>query len=311
MSFSPYLLCDDASWARARAGVSELSASRKPRIPRVVWAFWFGNEMRGSRLESFRNLRNGIGVHLKLVNDSNLQEFEHPEFPFHPTLNLLSQNHKVDYLRAYFMHFYGGGYHDIKGHKSEDSWAENFSLFDKDVTLWLLGSAVFQQDHVGCDETYAQNVLMGYDTSCSASEQIPLDTVEPNQGLCCELVFNMWQRLVQNGAYIMRPNTAFTVAWLNFLTARLDAKHLLLHSHPSPRPRCCQSGVDSMGYPLRWAEVHGEVFHPLQAKYIDHVRQGLPRWDTASSYRDESEDAAVNPSRQVPQSTHWNFYNGI
>lgn len=37
-----------------------------------------------------------------------------PEAPLHKAFQYLSPVHKSDYLRAYFMHFYGGGYADIK-----------------------------------------------------------------------------------------------------------------------------------------------------------------------------------------------------
>lgn len=36
------------------------------------------------------------------------------DFPIHPAFQYLSGIQKGDYLKAYFMNFYGGGYSDLK-----------------------------------------------------------------------------------------------------------------------------------------------------------------------------------------------------
>jgi len=46
------------------------------------------------------------------------------EHPLHEAYEYLSETHKADYLRTYFMHFYGGGYSDIK--RSSGSWLKAF-----------------------------------------------------------------------------------------------------------------------------------------------------------------------------------------
>jgi len=180
------------------------------RVPRTVWTFWFGNPLAGARLESFKALCAGIGAETVLVNDSNLRDFEHPGFPYHPALSFLSRDDKVDYLRAYFMHFYGGGYHDIEEHKPEYSWEVSFSLFQKDASLRVLGSALHGKGYVGCDETYAQLVLGDTYDGCLVSKNLSLVDVQNIKATCCDIVFHAWRGLVHNGSYIMRPMTPFT-----------------------------------------------------------------------------------------------------
>ena len=46
------------------------------------------------------------------------------EHPLHQSFNYLSETHKADYLRTYFMRFHGGGYSDIK--KTSGSWIDSF-----------------------------------------------------------------------------------------------------------------------------------------------------------------------------------------
>eukprot|EP00223_Ostreococcus_mediterraneus_P008135 CAMPEP_0179709232 /NCGR_PEP_ID=MMETSP0937-20121108/5782_1 /TAXON_ID=548131 ORGANISM="Ostreococcus mediterraneus, Strain clade-D-RCC2593" /NCGR_SAMPLE_ID=MMETSP0937 /ASSEMBLY_ACC=CAM_ASM_000575 /LENGTH=259 /DNA_ID=CAMNT_0021582581 /DNA_START=1082 /DNA_END=1861 /DNA_ORIENTATION=- len=48
--------------------------------------------------------------------------------------------------------------------------------------------------------------------------------------------------------------------------------------------------------------MHGDLFHALQFKYINHVRQGLPHWVTDSLHRDKSEESPMfQQSSQTPR----------
>lgn len=67
----------------------------------------------------------------------------------------------------------------------------------------------------------------------------------------------------------------------------MSEKSATVMAHPAPMDRCCL-GVDANGYPIRWAELHGEINGMVQAKYVQHMSQGLPHWDS-SAYRGSSE----------------------
>jgi hypothetical protein len=57
-----------------------------------------------------------------------LGDFLCPDHRLHTAYPLLSQTHMADYLRAYFMHHYGGGYADIE--MQTGSWIESFEAME-------------------------------------------------------------------------------------------------------------------------------------------------------------------------------------
>ena len=68
------------------------------------------SETRNKCLQSLSNTE----LNVIFLNPQGIKEWTLPDFPFHQGYKYLSSTHKSDYLRAYFMHHYGGGYCDIK-----------------------------------------------------------------------------------------------------------------------------------------------------------------------------------------------------
>ena len=289
-----------------------------------VWAFWFGPPMKGARRFAFAELQDNIGVEVEVVTDETLEDYNIEEWPMHPAVftGSLSSNHKADYLRAYFMYHYGGGYHDVKPHLKKDSWKLYFQNFTSDSNLWLYGIKEANILNMGCDEAYLidalaitdedfdsekvlsyMDVSLNTDNFCGRSYEknreaivsgqrgkLSLDKFEPiKEGLCCSEIFKNFGNypFVSNGAYIMRDHTDFAYDWLRIVEARLDIKYDRIRDHPAPQERCCNPAQPP--YPLRWAEVHGEAFHPLQIKYQKHIKQGLPKW-ARGKYRGPNEE---------------------
>ena len=215
---------------------------------RWLWAMWFGPPPVGARLAAAKTLEN-TGVPVRWLNNSNWLDVEKPEYPFPRALLLpgLSQNHRADYLRAYVMHNYGGGYSDVK--PTDSSWVKAFDELN-DENGWL----------VGVQETRGG-------VACSNG------VAEVN----CEKLGKSYEHLATNGAYIMRPHTPLTFAWLHEATRRLKKRGPEIMKHPAHRPRCCQ-GENPNNYPVRWAELHGEILHPLMWVYRQHLKLTLPRW---------------------------------
>ena len=84
---------------------------------RNLYSFWVGNNnlvMNQNRINGIESLKNNSKVNYILVTNENLQDFIFDEYPLHPGYQHLSDVHKADYLRTYFMHHHGGGYTDIK-----------------------------------------------------------------------------------------------------------------------------------------------------------------------------------------------------
>eukprot|EP01083_Nonionella_stella_P028873 79575_1 len=236
----------------------------------VVWAFWFGQPMAGARLKAYKQLNKSLNVHL--VTQDNLKQYDLSHSPMHPAVyeDHLSSVHKADYLRAYFMRHYGGGYHDIK--PTTKSWDKSFAILNENKDVWMVGVAEPSRWAIACDERYAKEAGVG-----------PCDNVRDD-----------WQRLGSNCAYIMRPYTPLVNDWFLAVHARLDEKYEVLQRHPAPYSRCCLQWKkvrtpEEKAYPFAWAELHGCAFHPFQLKYINHVKLGLPKWN-AGPYRSLNED---------------------
>ena len=79
-----------------------------------LYCFWTGNnKMSETRKKCFDSLKN-TKFNVILVTQDNINTYILPDHPLHSGYVYLSENHKSDYLRSYFMNFYGGGYCDIK-----------------------------------------------------------------------------------------------------------------------------------------------------------------------------------------------------
>ena len=77
-----------------------------------MYCFWTGlNKMSTNRENSFKTM-SVSGFNIILIHKFNLDNYI--KEPLHPAFEYLSDTHKADYLRCYFMHFYGGAYSDIK-----------------------------------------------------------------------------------------------------------------------------------------------------------------------------------------------------
>lgn len=254
------------------------SSIRVQRVPVKVWAFWFGNKgMDGHRKKAFEMLQRNIGAPVELVTDTNLHEYNIPESPMHPAVcsKTLSAIHKGDYLRVYFMHHYGGGYHDVKPHSASKNWTAWFSKFENPA-VWLIGAPEISRGGVACDEGYVN------DQWCTNLRKIQRAAANRSaHAACCAEVKKNFDKLVNSFGYIMRPRTALTRDWLEAVERTLDAKMDELKKHPAPYCRCSKTLApcpNTTGYPIRWAELHSEAFHPLQFKYRTHILRTLPNW---------------------------------
>ena len=218
-------------------------------VLKVVWAIWFGPLPTGARLAAMQTLNN-TNVPVRMINSSNWLDVELPDHPFPRALLLpgLSEIHRADYLRAYLMNHYGGGYTDVK--PTGSSWANAWDEFNN-PDVWIVGTPERGRFDIACSNGVVN--------------------------LTCTKIGDAWQKLAANSAYIMRDHTPVTAAWLREATRRLVLHGPMVMRHPAHRPRCCQESNPNQ-YPLRWAELHGEILHPLMAVYRKHIRLSLPRW---------------------------------
>ncbi len=103
----------------------------------VVYCFWTGkNNMSINRKGSLLNMYEKIGLPIVLVTEQNLDYFIKSN-ELHPAYQYLSETHRSDYLRIYFMKHFGGGYADIKAQSG--SWKESFEKIDSSKEIWMMG----------------------------------------------------------------------------------------------------------------------------------------------------------------------------
>lgn len=228
-------------------------------VPFVIWCYWEGDAMEGNRLLSFQYLQQHISVPICLITPDNLNNFIKPNFPILESYQDLSIVHRSDYVRAYLMHHYGGGWHDIKA--TEQSYAEVWSIFE-DENIWIVGR---KETAKGAAKVYTQN-----------GDYIP----------------NFYKDLIAVPSWVARPNTKFSEEMLEGIESIINSNKEILQKYPAKHPREKKLPNTnflkkvfniakflyqkrSLHYPLDWT-LFGNVFHPLILKYKGHISYELP-----------------------------------
>ena len=202
---------------------------------RTVFCLWTGEElMSDNRLQSVWTIFRNTGCPVALVDRNNLCDWVKPGFPLHPAFPYLSSTHKADYLRCYLMHHYGGGYTDIK--PTTTRWGAFFDELEN-----------------------SDKLALGY-------KELP-HGIPHVSGEFGDLLRKSHAELIGLCAFIFKKNTPLTAEWLAQTETLLNDKLPLLKIHPAVHP-LDQTGVllpngKTSKYPLRWAEMLGEIFHPL------------------------------------------------
>jgi hypothetical protein len=205
---------------------------------RIVYCFWTeSNPMSEMRKYALYVMPQTVECDVVLVHKGNLHTFVLPDHPLHEAYPYLSAVHKSDYLRTYFMHFYGGGYADIK--IQTGSWKSSFEeLYNSDA--YICGYREFSEDGVA-----------SRDPSIRAR----------------------YREMIGNGEYICKPQTPFTKAWYSRTIALLDERLSRLRKHPANHARDCK---ERSNYPIEWNELLGRIFHPLCLEHPGRILFTLP-----------------------------------
>lgn len=221
-------------------------------VERVIYIFWTGdNEITPNRMEGIRSLEAVCGVRVQLITPKNLGDYIKADDPLPEAYQWLSYVHRADYLRAYFMYHYGGGYADIKTYY--ESWMPAFEKLEQsdayvmgypEVGFW--GAACHDIDH----------------------EALHKD------------LFTHWRYLVGNGAYICRAHSPLTYDWYHESKRRVEKLTPVLRAHPAK---------DAYGrnddYPIKWSGILGSIFHPLCLKYHDKLLKDKALMPSFKNYR--------------------------
>jgi hypothetical protein len=205
--------------------------------PKIIYIFWTGeNEITPNRKVGIDSLINHSGVMVVLITPKNLNKYILKDAPLHEGYELLSLNHKSDYLRCYFMLHYGGGYSDIKVNKK--SWKKAFILLNSKSEKWALG---YQEiGHWGIRK--------------DVSGKLGKDLKE------------FYPYLLGNGAFIYKPYSPIAMEWMDEIHCRLDELFDELKTNPAT-----DIFGSNEGYPIPWAHITGDITQSLYLKYYERL----------------------------------------
>ena len=228
-------------------------------MPFVVWCYWEGPPMTGNRRLSFEYLQAHIQVPICLITPDNLHHFIVEGHPLPRAFNQLSIVHRSDYIRAYLLHHYGGGWHDIKA--TEVSYEKVWEEFRNDA-IWIVGKREIAK---GAAKIYNADG---------------------------DFVPDHYQKLIAVPSWVGRPQTSLSADLLSGIEAIIEQNADTLFMYPAKHPRekriSSRNPIKrlftiikfkyqkrSIHYPLDWT-LFGNVFHPAILKYHQHVSFKLP-----------------------------------
>lgn len=213
-------------------------------MDRVIYCFWVGRNnthMNSNRIKGLQSIVDNAKVRVELITNENLYSYIFDKSPLHEGYHYLSDVHKADYLRTYFMHHYGGGYTDIK----PCSWDWNIYF-----------------------EQLEKSDAFGIGSPEDEGELSVTPKLRPWLG-------KHWSKLMTNDLYIFKPGTEFTTKWYTRMLQILERKLPALRLHPAKDPREA-ADTSVTNYPIEWGEILLEVFHPLCYEYTDRLIKTMP-----------------------------------
>ena len=210
-----------------------------PKPTYTIYCFWTGSTpMSENRVKCLQQLRSVSECNIVLVTPHNLSQYVVPEYPLHPAYPYLSEVHKSDYLRCYFMHVHGGGYADIK--LTMGSWKKAFRDMDINPTAYINGYQAGGPDNVSAFELKSE-----------------------------------WVVLLGPCQFIVRRQTEFTKEWYSEVCRILDSHLETLRNHPATSPYDCFPSES--GYPIEYTELMGIPFNKIQYKYRHKTMYTVPK----------------------------------
>lgn len=222
-------------------------------VDRIVYVFWTGvNDMSINRKRCLESIYKNIGVEVRLITFYNLADYVKQDYPLHEAYQYLSETHKSDYLRTYFMHHYGGGYTDIKNTTTD--WTPFFESLEN-----------------------SDNLANGYTEIAGGSAS--------NDPMITE---GGYKDCIGNGGYIFKNYTKLTKEWIDELNRKCSFHYENLKKNPSSGPQDVLNSTlytkESSKYPLAWAELLGAHFHDIIYKYKNRLLHEMKILDS-SDYR--------------------------
>ncbi len=205
-----------------------------------------------NRATALISILSNTNVPVQFIHGENYLRFLLPDHPLHSAFDYLTDTHKSDYLRAYLMFHFGGGYTDIK-----------FTFSD-----W---STEFQKLRL------SEKQFLGYRELSSSA--VCLNKVQKLNPDIVPKLRESYFAFPGTSAFIFKKQTPFAEELLRQMTEILDAKFDALRENPGRFPQEYKGSVlpdkTVSSYPLEWTELLGDNFHPLAFfNHLDDVLYG-------------------------------------
>ena len=157
-----------------------------------IYYFWIKSiEMHQMDIKYIENLKEITKCNIIVITNNNLKDYVLKDYPIHEAYEYLSDFHKLNYLKTYFMHLYGGGF--FTNGAINDSWMEAFNDFNVNKKI----------------------LINGYSESSSHD----ISVIELKK---------YYKLLVGNNAYIVRSGSEFTKMCFDLVNKLLSSKLELL-----------------------------------------------------------------------------------
>lgn len=202
------------------------------------------------------------GLVVRVVTTDNLDDYI-DSADIHPAYQHLNLAHRADYLRAYFMHHFGGAYTDVK--PISDSWIPTIEELNSSNSYWAAGYREISRHGVG--NLHQSAIRLNGSFSDRVSSYTRWRWLQVN-----------YRRVIGNGAFVFKPGTELTRRWWCEVNRRLDTLQKDLEKHPAIYPKerggHVYDGKFSM-YPVPWSYILGDIMQPLVLKYSSRVLKNM------------------------------------
>lgn len=245
-----------------------------------IYGIWFSKKgmISEKRKDGIKQL-NETGLQPIIITSENLPIYTTmTNVALHKGFGYLSSIHQSDYLRSYFMNFFGGGYSDIKkGHKN---WTSCISKILANPNLDCCGMPELKGG-IAYPGGHGRMFFRDYYPleGGNYSEYQKLNDGQLDAKLATLLNKNV-SVLISNQAFYCKPGTPFTKKWYELVQKTMDNVFIPLKNNPADHDRM---PPPKSKYPIPWAKLQGELFATINYIYRDRILPGLP-WHSLNDY---------------------------